>query len=51
MLAADEPKCRDIFTAVENLCEWFLKIDDVRLETVSLSHFDSEEVVIILVGF
>jgi len=39
------------FTAVGNLGELVLKIADVRLEAVTLSHFDGEEVVIILPNF
>ena len=48
MQSADERKCRDIFITVGNLGELVLKVANVRLEVVALSHFDSEEVVIIL---
>ena len=47
---AVERECRDIFTVVENLGEVVLKVADVRLDAVALSYFDSEVVVIILLG-
>ena len=47
----DECEFRDIFTATGNLGELVLEVADVRLEAVSLSHFDGEEVVVILLGF
>jgi len=47
---ADERKCRDVFTAVGNLGELVMEVADVRLEAVTLSHFDGEEVVVILLG-
>ena len=46
--SADERECRDMLTAVQNLGELVLKVADVRLEIVILSHFDSEKVVVIL---
>ena len=49
--SANECECRDIFTTVRNLGEQVLKIADVRLEAVALSHFDNEEVVMILLRF
>ena len=48
--SAYEHECRDIFTAVGNHGPLVLKVADVRLEAVVLSHFDSEEVVVILLG-
>ena len=44
----DEHECRDIFTTVGHLGKLVLKVADVRLETVTGSHFDSEEVVVVL---
>ena len=51
MQCADECECRYIFNAVENLDELVLKIADVRLKAVTLSHFDVKEVVVILLDF
>jgi len=48
--STDERECRDIFIAVKNLDELVLKVADVRLEGVALSHFDDEVVVIFLGG-
>jgi len=44
---ANKRKRRDIFIAVGHLGELVLKIANVRLETVTGSHFDSEEVVVL----
>ena len=43
--------CRDNFTVVGNLGELILEVIDVRLEDAALSYFNSEEVVVILLGF
>ena len=48
--STDERECRDIFTVVENLGELVLEVINVRLEAVILSHFDREEVAVILLG-
>jgi len=45
-----ERECRDIFTAIGDLGELILKVANVRLEAVTLPHFDSEEVVAILLS-
>ena len=47
--SADEVSAK--FTAVRNLGKLVLKVVSVRLEAVDLSHFDSEEVVVILLSF
>jgi len=47
---ANEHEHRDIFTAVEHLGELILEVADARLEAVTGSHFDSEEVTIVLLG-
>ena len=41
----------NIFTAVGNLDELVLGVADVRFEAVVMSHFDGEEVMIILLDF
>ena len=46
----DERECRKIFTAVGNLGELVLEEADVRLESVALSYFDGDEVVVIILG-
>ena len=46
--SAVEREYRDIFTAVGNLDELVLKVADVRLEAFAVSHFDCEEVGVIL---
>jgi len=46
--SSDECECRDIFTTVENLGKLVMEVADVRLKAVVLSHFDGEEVVILL---
>jgi len=38
-------------TAVRHLGEMVLKVVDIQLEAVIGSHFDSKEVVVVLVGF
>ena len=38
-------------TAVRHLGEMVLKVADIQLEAVIGSHFDSKEVVVVLVGF
>jgi len=43
-------ECKDIFTAVENFGELILEVVNIQLEAVTLSHFDGEEVVVILLG-
>jgi len=45
---ANERERRDIFIAVGHLGELVLEVADVRLENVTGSHFDSEEVVVLL---
>ena len=50
MQLADEHECRYIFPAVGNLGELLLEVADVGLETVTLPHFDGEEVVVVLLG-
>ena len=47
---ADECECRDILTIVGNFDQLALEVTYVGLEAVALSHFDSEEVVVILFG-
>ena len=50
MQSVDECECLYIFIAVENLGELILEVADVRLAGVNLTHFDNEEVVVILLG-
>jgi len=48
---ADKRECRDFLTTVVNLGELTLEEADVRREGVTLSHFDREKVVVVLLGF
>ena len=48
---ANEYKCKDILIAVGNLGQLALKVTGVGLEVVAQSHFDSQEVVVIPLGF
>ena len=50
MQSVDERGCRDIFTLVGNLGKLVLKIANIRLETVALSYFNGEKVVVIFFG-
>ena len=45
---SDEHECTNIFTTVGNLDELVLRVTDVRLESVALSHFDGDEIMVIL---
>ena len=47
---ADERECSYIFNAVGNLDELVLEVANVELEVIILSHFDGEEVVVILLN-
>jgi len=47
----DERQHRDIFTAIGHIRELVLEVVDVRLEAVTMSYFNSEEVVVVLLGF
>jgi len=47
---ADKRECRDVFTAVRDHGELALEEANVRLEAITLSHLDGEEVVTILLG-
>ena len=46
----NERERRDIFTAVGYLGKLVLKVVDIRVETITRSHFDSEKVVVIFLG-
>ena len=48
--SANKRGCGYIFTTVGNLGKPFLKVADVELEPVTLSHLDEEEVMIIFLG-
>ena len=48
--SAEERECRYIFTVVENFGQLALKVTDVRLEVITLPHFDEEEMVVIFLG-
>ena len=50
MQSTDKRERRYIFTAVKNLGNLVLKIADVRLEAVTLSHFNGEVVVVFFLG-
>ena len=50
MQLADEHECGDIFTAIKDLDELPLQKADVRLEVVTLFHFDREEMMVVLLG-
>jgi len=45
---ADECEYRDILTTVENFDQLALRVADIGFEVVNLSHFDSENVVVVL---
>ena len=45
---ADEREHIDIFTAIVHFDELILEVTYVRLDTVTGSHFDGEEVVVLL---
>ena len=47
---ANEHERRNIFTAVGNFDKLALEVTDVGFKTVTLPHFDGEEMVIILLG-
>ena len=47
---ADERKSRDIFTAVRDLGKLALEEANVRLEAVTLPHFDGEEMMVVLLS-
>ena len=46
----DEYECRDILTAERNFGQLALAVADIALEAIALPHFDSEKVVIVLLG-
>jgi len=48
--SAEERECRYIFTVVENFGQLALEVTDVRLEVITLPHFDREDMVVILLG-
>ena len=48
--SVDESECKYIFTTVENIGKLALKVVDVGFEVVTLSYFDREEVVVVLLG-
>ena len=48
---ADECKCKYILTAVGNFGQLDLEVANIRLEVVTMSHLDREEVMIVLFGF
>ena len=46
----DECERRDIFTVIGHLGKLILEVADVRLETATVTHFDSDEAVVVLIG-
>ena len=48
--SVNECECRDILTTVENFGQLALEETDVGLETVTLPHFVTEKVVVLLLG-
>ena len=44
---ADERECGDVLTAVGDLSQLTLEIDNVRFEVVALPHLDKKKVVVV----
>ena len=51
MQPTDDCEYRDILTTVEKLGQLVLEAANIGLEVVTLSYFDREKVVIVLLGF